>query len=189
VGATFRLLSICRLVEKKGLETIFHAVAILQNDGFAVSLDVTGAGPEAPRLQALRGSLGLTDVRLLGPASRCQVAEALTRADALICGNQIAADGDRDGIPNIVLEAMAAAVPVIATDVGGLAEIVSNKQTGWLVPPRDAGALARAVREAAADEAQRQTIAMRGRMEVERHFALGRSVAQLAALFDRCVLG
>jgi glycosyltransferase involved in cell wall biosynthesis len=113
----------------------------------------------------------------------------LRAADALVLGCRTAADGDRDGIPNVVLEAMEAMLRVVATDAGGVSVVVRHRQTGWLVPAEDAAAVAAALRELASDDDLRLELALRARREVEERFDLGRNGARLARLFANSVAG
>ena len=108
----------------------------------------------------------------------------MQEADLFLMPSLITPSGDRDGIPNVVLEALSQEVPVVATDVSGLPEVIRPPETGWLAPPADPEALARAVREACADQAEARRRALAGRELVAREFDSVRNYSRLKALFE-----
>jgi glycosyltransferase involved in cell wall biosynthesis len=110
-------------------------------------------------------------------------------ADLFIMPSQIAPSGDRDGIPNVVLEALAHEVPVVATAVSGLPEIIHAGETGWLVPPEVPEALTQAVQEALADSEEARRRARAGRELVSREFDSRQNYAHLKACFEDVVRG
>ena len=89
-----------------------------------------------------------------------------------------------EALPNVVLEAMATGLPVVATNVGGVPEVVDSGRTGWLVPPKEPAALAQAVVQMLADEEMRRTFGQAGRERVERDFSLKQMVSRYETLFD-----
>jgi glycosyltransferase involved in cell wall biosynthesis len=183
-GAPLRLVSVCRLVRKKGVDVILRALARLQTDGLPCRYSIIGEGPEAGGLAALSRDLGLRNVEFRGRRAPEEVRSELLAADAFVLGCRTSADGDRDGIPNVVLEAMEAMLPVIVTDAGGVSEVVRHRQTGWLVPSESPPAIAEAILELASNENLRLAVALRGRREVELRFDLWRNVERLARLFS-----
>ncbi|HEY7133460.1 MAG TPA: glycosyltransferase [Acidimicrobiia bacterium] len=138
-----QFLFVGRLAEKKGVAVLLRALARVSG----ASLVVAGDGPDRPGLEALTRQLGLTDrVRFLGAQGRLEVAHLLRDAYALVVPSLIAGDGDREGTSVVLSEGVAAGVPVIASDTGGLGERVTGGVDGVLVAPGDADALATAIR-------------------------------------------
>lgn len=160
-----RLVYVGRLADKKGVDVLVEALARL--DG--AHLDVIGDGPDRAALEAQARRLGVEDrVRFLGKLPRADVLSALATAHLVVIPSRVGAGGDMDGTPVVLCEAMAAGVPVVASDLGGLGECIDDGVDGLLVPPGDVDALAdvlsqalaggvdlAALGEAAADTAQR----------------------------------
>ncbi|MFH1184743.1 MAG: glycosyltransferase [Chloroflexota bacterium] len=137
------LFSAARLVEKKGIDTAVRAVGILSERGMNVRYRVAGIGPLLPELLALRDRLDLQEhVEFLGAVPTEQVAEELAAADVSMLPSQTASDGDMEGIPVSLVEAMAAGVPVVSTFHSGIPELIENGVSGFLVSERDHVALA-----------------------------------------------
>jgi len=162
-------LSVARLVPKKGLDTVLEALALVREQ-IDFRFRIVGEGPELHRLQRLASRLGLDCVEFNGRASPADVSEHLAEANLFLLGTRTAADGDRDGIPNAVLEAMAARVPVVATDGGAISEVLRHRCTGWLSPPDDHRALADCIYEAATHRALRDEIIEAAWSEIRRRF-------------------
>ena len=140
------ILSVGRLREKKGLDTLIDACALLRQRGQAFVCEIVGYGEEQARLQAHIDRLGLAgQVRLAGKLAREQVIVRYARAAVYVQPSRIAADGDRDGIPNVLLEAMAMGLPVVASRVSGIPELVGDRHNGLLVEPDAPKALADAI--------------------------------------------
>ncbi len=179
----FPLITVSRLVPKKGLATLVRAVAALRAQGRAVTLTVVGAGPLRRNLQKLAASLHLSGhVHFSGARTQAQI-ETLFQAGvgAFVLPCEVAEDGDRDGIPVALMEAMARAVPVVSTTVSGIPELVEHGVHGLLVPPRDVEALAGAVARLMDDPEGRRRMGKAGRAHVIRRFTLSGSVAELRA--------
>lgn len=140
------ILSVGRLREKKGLDTLVQACELLRGRGVPFLCEIVGYGEEQERLQALIASYGLDhQVRLSGKLTREHVIDRYARAAVYVQPSRVAADGDRDGIPNVLLEAMAMGVPVVATSVSGIPELVRDGRNGLLIEPDEPAALADAV--------------------------------------------
>jgi glycosyltransferase involved in cell wall biosynthesis len=147
-----RILSIGRLVPKKGHDVLIEAAAALRDQGVAFELRIAGDGVEWPRLQRLVHALELRDrVVFLGPLTPAEVREELAAASVFALACRRTPEGDRDGLPNVVLEAMAAELPVVSTTLGGVAEAVEDSVSGLLVAPEDPVALASALERVLAD--------------------------------------
>lgn len=169
-GTTLQLISVCRLVRKKGIDVILKALALLPD--LPVRYRVIGTGPELPAAQALVDEFGLSRrVEFLGALTPRQIAYELAASDLFVLGSRVAPDGDRDGIPNAMLEAMMAGIPVVMGDAGAVGEVIEHRRTGWLVRPEDASAFASAIAEAARDAELRDAVAWNGRAEVQRRFS------------------
>jgi len=127
-----RLLYAGRLVAKKGLPDLLRALALGSKTGLGLSLTIVGEGPDEPALRRLCRDLDIeTLVQWRDVVPRRDVRNLLEAADALVAPSIVTAEGDRDGIPNVVMEALAMGTPVLATDAGSLGEVLSER-TGWV---------------------------------------------------------
>jgi glycosyltransferase involved in cell wall biosynthesis len=147
----FRVLAVGRLVAKKGFDVLVEACALAAAEGVPVEAVIVGhpapLEPEVgPQLEAQIATLGLTDrVRLVGSIAQSQLYEEYLRSSVFCLPCRIAETGDRDGIPNVMVEAMACGVPVVGTNVSAIPELVVSGSNGLLVPPEDPCALAEAL--------------------------------------------
>lgn len=140
------ILCVARLVEKKGVDTLLHALAELNRDRFGVPAEIVGDGPLRGELERLAERLGLGPrVRFLGALPSTGVEAAYGRAAMVVLACRVGADGDRDGLPTVLLEAMGRGLPVISTSVAGIPELVLHEENGLLVPPDRPDALAAAI--------------------------------------------
>jgi colanic acid/amylovoran biosynthesis glycosyltransferase len=178
------VLTVARLVEKKGLPDLVEACVLLRERAAPLRLVVVGDGPMRPELEERAARSGL-DAVFCGALPHEDVLERYRTAAAFCLPCVISSDGDRDGLPTSVLEAMALGVPVVTTGVGGLAELVLHERTGLVVPERDPAALSEALGRVVADPALAAGLAASARHHVETGFSLERSVARLRALFPR----
>lgn len=170
-NSRLRLLALGRFVAKKGFDVLLRACALLQREGLDFHLTLAGGGPQSPRLRRLARRLGIHDrVSFPGFVPRDGTARLFNEADLFIMPSIVDPAGDRDGIPTVILEALLHEVPVVATSVGGIEEVVRDGDTGCLVPAGDPPALAAAVRQLAAAPAQARRLAERGRERVRREF-------------------
>jgi len=155
-----RLLVVGRFQPKKGYPTLLDAVARVRSE---VRLTVVGYGPLEPVLHARAEALGLTARVTWAGALDQPAVRALYRAsDLLLLASEVAADGDRDGLPNVVVEALSQGLPVVATRAGAIPELVTDRTHGRLVPPGDAGALAAAIEQLAGDPDARHRMGAAG---------------------------
>jgi glycosyltransferase involved in cell wall biosynthesis len=165
------ILSVGRLREKKGLDTLIEACRLLRGRGLSFRCEIVGYGEEQARLQAMIDDHGLADhVALTGKLVREQVIERYARAAVYAQPSRITADGDRDGIPNVLLEAMAVGLPVVASRVSGIPELVQHRHNGLLVEPDDACALADSIAELMQNKALGARLGREGQATVARHF-------------------
>jgi len=157
------LLAVAALVHRKGIDVLLDALARLADDGLRPALWIAGQGPARPALEKQARELGLDhQVRFLG--ERSDIADLLAACDVFILPSR------HEGLGVAALEAMAAARPVVATRVGGLAEAVVDERTGLLVPPDDPGALADALARLLHDPALRERLAAEGPARVAEGF-------------------
>lgn len=177
------LMSVGRLVEKKGTDILLQALALLPSD-LHWRLVHVGGGPLRKALEAQAQTLGLSArIQWLGALAQQQVIALYRDADLFALASRIASDGDRDGLPNVLMEAQSQGVACIATDVSAIHELIVDGQTGLLVPPQDPKALARALESLMRDPQQRQALGTAGRMRVNAEFGLSSNIGRLARRF------
>ena len=153
------VLGVGRLVQKKGYDVVLRAAGELRDRGIDFRLRIVGEGEEWPRLQRLVHELSLADRAIfLGPLTQDEVAAEYARADVFALGCRQLPDGDRDGTPNVIVEAMARGIPVVSTSMPAIAEAIVDGESGLLAPPGDSAALADALARALADARLRQRL-------------------------------
>ncbi len=138
-----RVLTVGRLVEKKGHEYALKAVAKLSGKGYDIEYIIAGDGPLRESLEVLAAQLGISDrVVFTGPVDRDEVVGLYERAHLFLLPSITAADGDKEGIPVVLMEALAVGLPALASDHSGIREIIIDGETGLLAPERNSDALA-----------------------------------------------
>ena len=173
-----------RLVEKKGFDVLLEAVAVLVRDGRTLRLDLVGTGPCEASLRAQVVRLGLDGhVVLHGALPQSRVREVVQAAAVFAAPCVVAADGNRDGLPTVLIEAMALGTPSVGTPVTGIPEIVRAGDTGLLVPERDPEALAAALGALLDDGVLRSRLAGGARELVEAEFDVERQARRLGEIF------
>lgn len=178
------VLAVGRLQPKKGFATLMEACRILRERGIVFRCVIAGEGPERANLETARARHRLGDVvRLVGVQTPEQVAALLRTARVFALPCTIAPDGDRDSLPNVLLEALAAGVPVVTTPVAGIPELIEDGRTGRLTRPDDATGLADSIEELLKDDALCRTMAVLGKARVADRFDIVRNIEPLAALF------
>ncbi len=166
-----QLLSVGRLDPIKGFDVLLPALAELQRRGIAFDSTIIGEGEELQRLEAQRDALGLHDrVRFAGAQPNTRVRDAMAEATLMVMPCVVTKEGNADGIPNVLTEAMASGLPVISTRVSGIPELIDDGVSGRLVESRDPLALADAIAQMLADPGLRERCAEAGRKKVEREF-------------------
>jgi len=179
------VLSVARLIEKKGLGDLICACHILRQRGRAFRVEIIGKGPLRRALEARATELGIRDrVKFLGPQPQEFVRQAYERAAIFALPCVVTAGGDRDGIPTVLLEAMASGVPVVSTTVSGIPELVESGCDGLLVPPGNPAMLADALDQILLDPNLGANLARAGRAKVSQRFSVDSSAAQLVRLFQ-----
>jgi glycosyltransferase involved in cell wall biosynthesis len=178
-----RIVSVGRLVPKKGFDVLVRAVGELRRRGEPVELVMLGGGDLRDELNILAGEQGVADrVRLIGARPQHEVVEQLAAAQVFALAPRVLADGDRDGVPNVVLEAMAAGVPVVATAVSGIPEVITDGVNGWLVPPERPDLLADVLGELLQDAQLRARLGDGGRRFVCDELTWARAIEPLRDL-------
>jgi colanic acid/amylovoran biosynthesis glycosyltransferase len=184
-GGEFRIVTVGRLVEVKGIEHGIRAVARLAAAHSNVRYLIAGDGPLASELRALADSLGIAaQVEFLGGQTQTEVRELLGTAHVFLLPGVIARDGAQEGQGLVLLEAQAAGLPVVATRVGGIPEFVLDNESGFLVPQRDADALADKLDYLIGHPEQRTEMGRSGRRLVEERFSIDRLNDRLVEVYE-----
>ena len=178
------LLSVGRAVEKKGYDTLLKALSLLPAD-LAWRFEHIGGGDHLDRLRALSDELGLTD-RIVwnGALAQEEVLAHYRRADIFVLACRIAADGDRDGLPNVLVEAASQKLACVSTNVSGVPELLTDNENGLVVQPEDPQALAGAIERAIRQPDLRKRLGQAAERRVRDHFDHHTSVGQLQHLFE-----
>jgi glycosyltransferase involved in cell wall biosynthesis len=181
----FRILTVARLVEKKGLPTVLRALRLLLDQGHRIRYCLIGDGEDRRAILKLSERLGVGQVtKWLGTQPHEVVLEEYRKADLFALGCQVARDGDRDGLPNVFLESMAMGVPVVATNVWAIPELVEDGRNGLLVPPEEPQAMAAAMVHLLTDLSLRRQIIVEAHNRIRSEFDNRRLIGKLGALFE-----
>jgi glycosyltransferase involved in cell wall biosynthesis len=176
------ILSVGRAVEKKGYDDLLAALALLPED-LHWRFRHIGGGASIGKLKAAAERLGLADrIDWLGAQPQERVLDELRSADLFVLPSKIGKDGDRDGLPNVLMEAASQALPLLATRVSGIPELVESGQTGHLVEPGDPDALANAMRCLMQSPGQRQALGMAAASRIRAGFSLEGNIVGIASL-------
>jgi glycosyltransferase involved in cell wall biosynthesis len=177
------LLSVGRAVPKKGYDDLLAALALLPAD-LAWRLVHIGGGSLAGTLRKSAETLGLAPrIEWRGALAQPEVLDAYRRADLFVLAAKVTEDGDRDGLPNVLMEAQSQCLACVATDVSGIPELIEDGATGLLVPPGDPPALARALARLIRDPVQRAALGGAGEERVRSAFAMAPGIDLLARRF------
>jgi len=187
-GGRGEVLSVAALRDKKGHDLLVEAVAILRDRGVEARLTIVGEGPERVRIETAILRHGLSErVRLVGAEPPEKVRERLMAADVFALGCRRAANGDLDGIPISLMEAMAVGVPVVSTRISGIPELVEDGIEGRLAPPDAPAALADRIEAALRDREETAAMTARAREKVERRHDLRRTTGDLLRALETAV--
>ena len=179
------VLSVGRAVEKKGYDILLRALALLPAD-LDWRFEHIGGGEQLSRLKALADGLGIAArISWKGALAQEDVLEHYRRADIFALACRIAADGDRDGLPNVLVEAASQKLACVSTDISGVPELLTHEENGMVVPPEDPQALAQALERMIREPALRKRLGDAAEQRVRRHFDHLSSIGQLKTLFER----
>ena len=174
------ILAVGRLVEKKGFDDLIQACALLANRRLDLRCEIIGKGPLKQALSDQITELGVGEfVKLVGARPQDQVLQAYKRATVFALPCIVGRDGNRDGLPTVLLEAMATGLPPVSTDLTGIPEIINHNVNGLIVPPGDVTALANGLTRLLYNPALRKRLGTAARQKVEREFDVRQNVAQL----------
>lgn len=184
----WHLLQAARLIEKKGISTTLRAFAQFAATHPRATLTIAGEGPDGPVLQRLAAELGVADkVRFPGFLDQDALTKALYEAHLFLHPSEQGADGNQEGVPNSLLEAMATGLPVFATNHGGIPEAVENHVSGILVAEQDHAALAKALLDLAADPARLGAMGAAAAKSVAENFSLAAQARKLEDYYQEAM--
>ncbi len=185
-GSSPVIFSIGRLVEKKGFPYLVDACRILAERGYKFKCEIVGEGPQRDILEQMIADNNLEGIVLLkGAVLQENLMEYWRKATVFALPCVIAEDGDRDGMPNVLIEAMALQVPVISTSLVGIPEFIRHGRSGFLAPPGDAKTLADLLGELLDAPALRQRMARNARVMTEQTFDIERNTRQIYDLYEQ----
>ncbi|MEM6549929.1 MAG: glycosyltransferase family 4 protein [Pseudomonadota bacterium] len=176
-GNRFTILSVGRLVAKKGYDDLLAALAALPSEIDWTFVHI-GGGKLAEPLAATAQDLGIADrIEWQGKRDQAEVVAAMRSADLFVLPSKIAADGDRDGLPNVLMEAASQKLPILSTAVSAIPEFVEDRVHGVLVPPGDRRALTCAMASLARDPERRARLAEAAYRRLTQHFGMSDGIA------------
>ena len=179
------ILSVGRMVEKKGFADLLTAIRILRERGREFRVEMIGSGPLKEQMKTRIRELDLEDrVKLLGARTQDFVSAAYQRATVFVLPCVVTSNGDRDGIPNVLYEAMASGTPVISTPVSAIPELIDSGHNGLLVEQRSPEMLADAIEKLLLDAELRQKLAHAARDTIETRFTIDRTARELLKIFQ-----
>lgn len=182
------ILSVGRLVAKKGFSVLLDALALLKQRGVSMRCTLVGDGGLRGQLLEQIERLNIQDViDMVGPMPQPEIIKFMKSANMMIAPSVISEDGDRDGLPTVLLESMALGTPVISTQVAGIPELVQDGVTGLCVPPNDPEALADAIERLLDDPELCKTLSLNSRALIEREYDEDKNVAVLQQLFSAAI--
>jgi glycosyltransferase involved in cell wall biosynthesis len=174
------------MTTKKGLPTVYRALRHLRDQGFPIQHTLIGDGEDRKQILSLIRELGLDHLtQWLGSQPHPVVLEHYRQADLFVLGCEVAPNGDRDGIPNVFLESMAMGVPVVATRVSAIPELLEDGKTGLLVPPGQPEKMAHAMTRLLTDSDLRERVISEAGERVIREFDNTVLIGDLAALYKK----
>ena len=184
-----RLVSVGRAVDKKGYDILLQALAELSPD-MNWHFTHIGGGELLPRLQALACELGLEQrIDWLGALPQTDVLMQYRRSDLFVLPSRISADGDRDGLPNVLMEAQSQSLACLSTRISGIPELIIHGETGWLVEQQDSHEFAAALRLLMKDPALRSRLAEAGFERVRDEFSMQGSIDRLVQRLEHSFAG
>ena len=189
-GSPARILAVSRIVPKKGFTHLLDGLALLDREGIPWQGSLVGEGPSLPELQAKARALGLDDrLEFTGARQQDDIRAMMVGADMFVLPCVVAPDGDMDGIPVTLMEAMACGCPVISTRVSGVPELVIDELSGLLLAPNDGEAVGRAMVRLVQEPGLVKSLSRGGRARVEEEFDIRESARRLGGFFRRIAGG
>ena len=183
-ASPYHVLTVARLTAKKGLPTVYRALRILCDRGIQLQHTLIGDGDQRKKILSLIKKLKLNHfTRWLGTQPHNVVLEHYRHADLFVLGCEVAPNGDRDGIPNVLLESMAIGVPVVATRISAIPELVQDGKTGLLVPPGSPQQMADAMLRLLTEQELRHKVIEAGRARILQEFDGSVLIGELAAIY------
>lgn len=186
-----KVLGVGRLVEKKGFDVLIEAVGdLVTSEGIAIRVQIAGSGPQEERLRGLIDALPSgAAVELLGDTPNSRVLELMAESDVFVLPCRVAQSGDRDGIPVVLMEAMALGRCVVTGDLETIRELVVNGQSGLMVRPGDRGDVTEALRRLAANRELLAGFGQRARERIEEEFDLTLNAKRIVAVMQSHGIG
>jgi colanic acid/amylovoran biosynthesis glycosyltransferase len=179
------IVAIGRVIVKKGFANLIRACALLVDRGKSFRCEIVGEGPLENQLRAQIEQLRLQEfVQLPGPKPQHELRARLANASVFVLPSVPEPEGGMDNLPTVIMEAMATGLPVVSTRVGGIPEMVIDNQTGFLVQPEDAVALAGAIEKVTNDRSLGQTLGRAGYERAQKLFSIEKNVRELCALLS-----
>ncbi len=180
----YRIITVARMAEKKGLPTVYRALKLLKERNIDFHHTLIGDGDDREKTLSLIEELGLSgETEWLGTQPHHVVLEKYRESDLFVLGCRITGNGDRDGIPNVIVESLAMGVPVVSTEVSAIPEIIENGETGLLVSPEDPEALSIAMERLLTDGELRERVIAGGAQRVEAEFNNRALIRKMAGLY------
>lgn len=184
-SADIRIICVARFVEKKGIEYLIKACSILQNQNMRFKCMIIGSGEERVKYEAMINELYLENIiDLLPPMANDQIKLMYGKDSIVVMPCVNARDGERDGIPNVLLEGMQCGSPAVATNISGIPELIVDGENGFIVPEKDSIALARVLSRLLSSADLREKISSQGRQTVLTHFNLHEKAAERWSLIN-----
>jgi glycosyltransferase involved in cell wall biosynthesis len=179
------IVAVGRLITKKGFADLIRACRLLLDRGKSFRCEIIGEGPLEQEFREQIAQLGLqSHVELLSPRPQHEIREHLAAGTVFVLPSVVEADGGMDNLPTVIMEAMAAGLPVVSTPIGGIPEMVLQNKTGFLVPSGDVAALAGAIEKVINDRSLAQKLGRTGYERAQRLFSIEKNVRELCALFS-----
>jgi len=179
------IVAIGRLIPKKGFANLIRACGLLIEHRISFRCEIFGEGPLENQLRAQIEELGLQErVQLLGAKPQHDLREHLARANVFVMPSVAEAEGGMDNLPTVIMEAMAAGLPVVSTRIGGIPEMVVENETGFLVQPEDAMALVGAIEKVTNDRSLGQRLGQAGHERAQKLFSIEKNARDLCALLS-----
>ena len=179
------IVAVGRLIAKKGFADLIRACGLLAEGGKPLQCEIIGEGPLENELRAQIEQLDLQNrAALSGAKPQREVRQRFAAASVFVLPSVVDPEGGIDNLPTVIMEAMATGLPVISTNIGGIPEMVVENETGFLVQPGDAAALAGAIEKLINDRPLAQRLGQAGYSRAQRLFSIEKNVRELCALIN-----